>query len=416
MAKTKISEFSATPANNTDIDSINIAEGCAPSGINDAIRELMAQLKDWQSGTSNDPYVIGSSGSLTLNQGTANGVPYLNGSKVLTSGSALTFDGTDVTFQSAIKLLNSDGGGNKAILSTHLYGGSGSTGTLNLSSTYGNANQTRIKVGTGGAAVISFENDSVETMRLNSTGLGIGTSSPSYKCVVNGTSGTVGLGITGTHAANDNGIYYNLSAITGIYSPINAIVSATGSVNTTFGNSNTTNTGANSRLDMYVGGSGSGDPKITYTVSGVLNWCVGVDNSDSDKFKISGSDSPGTSDYLTIDTSGNLGFNSGYGSVATAYGTRAWVNFNGTGTVAIRGSANVSSITDNGVGDYTVNFTNSMPDTNYAFFAGAQANGVANGPMLDLFAVGATASARFRVFSQAAAAMDSPVCTFMAVR
>ena len=50
MAKTKISEFSATPANNTDIDSINIAEGCAPSGINDAIRELMAQLKDFQTG------------------------------------------------------------------------------------------------------------------------------------------------------------------------------------------------------------------------------------------------------------------------------------------------------------------------------------------------------------------------------
>jgi hypothetical protein len=94
MARTKISEFSATPANNTDIDSINIAEGCAPSGINDAIRELMAQLKDWQSGTSNDPRFIGSSGSLTLNLGTANGVAYLNGSKVVTSGSALTFDGS----------------------------------------------------------------------------------------------------------------------------------------------------------------------------------------------------------------------------------------------------------------------------------------------------------------------------------
>lgn len=63
--------------------------------------------------------------------------------------------------------------------------------------------------------------------------------------------------------------------------------------------------------------------------------------------------------------SGNLQFNSGYGSVATAYGCRAWVNFNGTGTVAIRASGNVTSITDNGVGNYTVNFTNAMPDTNY---------------------------------------------------
>jgi hypothetical protein len=53
----------------------------------------------------------------------------------------------------------------------------------------------------------------------------------------------------------------------------------------------------------------------------------------------------------------------------TAIGTlcRAWVNFNGTGTVAIRASFNVSSITDNGTGDYTVNFTNAMPDANYTW-------------------------------------------------
>jgi hypothetical protein len=62
----------------------------------------------------------------------------------------------------------------------------------------------------------------------------------------------------------------------------------------------------------------------------------------------------------------NLKFNSGYGSSAVAYGCRAWVNFNGTGTVAIRASGNVSSITDNGSGYYAVNFSNAMPNTNYA--------------------------------------------------
>jgi hypothetical protein len=67
-----------------------------------------------------------------------------------------------------------------------------------------------------------------------------------------------------------------------------------------------------------------------------------------------------------FDSSGNFKFNSGFGSVATAYGCRAWVNFNGTGTVAIRASGNVTSITDNGTGDYTVNFTTAMPDVNYA--------------------------------------------------
>jgi hypothetical protein len=59
MAKNKISEFSSTPANNTDIGGINIAEGCAPSGINNAIRELMAQLKDQQAGTDSDNFTVG---------------------------------------------------------------------------------------------------------------------------------------------------------------------------------------------------------------------------------------------------------------------------------------------------------------------------------------------------------------------
>ena len=77
----------------------------------------------------------------------------------------------------------------------------------------------------------------------------------------------------------------------------------------------------------------------------------------------------GGTEVMRLDSSANLQFNSGYGSVATAYGCRAWVNFNGTGTVAIRASGNVSSITDNGTGDYTVNFSTSMPDSNYSVVA-----------------------------------------------
>lgn len=71
MAKNKVSEWSATASNNTDISGINIAEGCAPSGINNAIRELMAQLKDMQSGTDGDNFTVG--GDLTVT-GTATGV------------------------------------------------------------------------------------------------------------------------------------------------------------------------------------------------------------------------------------------------------------------------------------------------------------------------------------------------------
>ena len=62
------------------------------------------------------------------------------------------------------------------------------------------------------------------------------------------------------------------------------------------------------------------------------------------------------------------------GNVGTApvYAARAWVNFNGTGTVAIRASGNVSSITDNGTGNYTVNFTTAMSDANYAVLGSGQ--------------------------------------------
>ena len=86
-----------------------------------------------------------------------------------------------------------------------------------------------------------------------------------------------------------------------------------------------------------------------------------------------------TSGVLTLQSNGtnalsvsssNLQFNSGYGSVATAYGCRAWVNFNGTtnvgGFCTIRGSGGVTSVADNGTGDYTVNFNFTFPDTNYA--------------------------------------------------
>ena len=72
--------------------------------------------------------------------------------------------------------------------------------------------------------------------------------------------------------------------------------------------------------------------------------------------------------YRQANTTWYKSSGSALGNVGTAplYAARAWVNFNGTGTVAIRASGNVSSITDNGTGNYTVNFTTAMPDSNYA--------------------------------------------------
>ena len=84
----------------------------------------------------------------------------------------------------------------------------------------------------------------------------------------------------------------------------------------------------------------------------------------------------GTIGTLNQNTTGSSGSCTGNAATATAlstasgsapsYSARAWVNFNGTGTVAIRASGNVTSITDNGTGDYTINFTTAMSDANYS--------------------------------------------------
>jgi hypothetical protein len=70
MAKTKISEFDSNPVNNTDIDGINLAEGMAPGLVNNAIRELMAQLKDFQAGTAGDNLRVTALGVGTAPSGT----------------------------------------------------------------------------------------------------------------------------------------------------------------------------------------------------------------------------------------------------------------------------------------------------------------------------------------------------------
>lgn len=106
MAKNKISEYSATAADNTDIGGIDIAEGCAPSGINNAIRTLMKQIKDLQAGTSGDaiPTAAGGTGVNTL---TANNVILGNGTSAVqfvapgTNGNILTSNGTSWVSSSA---------------------------------------------------------------------------------------------------------------------------------------------------------------------------------------------------------------------------------------------------------------------------------------------------------------------------
>jgi microcystin-dependent protein len=110
MAKTKISEFSATSADNTDITNINIAEGCSPANVNNAIRSLMSLLKNQQDGSSGDPFTVagtfnatggfqldgtaGASGQVLLSAGSGNtptwGNAFVAGMIMLWSGSSAT--------------------------------------------------------------------------------------------------------------------------------------------------------------------------------------------------------------------------------------------------------------------------------------------------------------------------------------
>lgn len=244
MAKNKISEFSATAADNTDITNINIAEGCSPANVNNAIRSLMSLLKNQQDGSSGDPFTV--AGTLV-----ASGQVVSSGTLNVTGAFQL-----DATAGASGQALVSAGGSNTPTWSTlgTMAAQSASAVAITGGTITGITDLTVADGGTGAS-----------TITANSVILGNGTSALSGNLVAPSTTGNVltSNGTTWTSAAAPTGI--------------------------------TTTTGS-----------------------------------------------------------------------APYYGARAWVNFNGTGTVAINASENVSSITDNGTGDYTVNFTTDLPDTNYA--------------------------------------------------
>lgn len=207
--------------------------------------------------------------------------------------------------------------------STILSDNGASSGTAGIKTTGSNDGQLALQTTTaGGTATTAMTIDT-------SQNVGIGTGSPSGRLHVESSSGSLPLYVNTTASAQNARIRLNS---TDNASSVSYVLSYS-------------HASLNKQASILLGGTGA--------IGFYTNQTAG---------------SEPTSGILaaSIDTSGNLQFNSGYGSAATAYGCRAWVNFNGTGTVAIRASGNVSSITDNGTGNYTVNITNALPDANYS--------------------------------------------------
>lgn len=265
--------------------------------------------------------------------------------------------------------------------------------TVNGSTQLGNANIDTIGI----TGIVNVDSGVLYVDPVNNR-VGINDTTPSEALDVNGNaliSGTLGvtgstslsntLGVIGDVSVNTN--KFNITASSGNTS-IAGTLGVTGDVaintnkfNVTASSGNTTIAGTlevtgNTTVDGVIfadDNTTANTPVISFT--GDTNTGIGRSGADTLDFITNGNS------RFRIETTGQI--KAVYESqVGTDYNTqldngylcRAWVNFNGTGTVAIRASGNVSSITDNGTGDYTINFTTAMPDVNYAVLGNSMRN------------------------------------------
>jgi hypothetical protein len=211
MAKNKISEYSATAANNTDIAGINIAEGCAPSGINNAIRELMAQLKDQQAGTDGDNFTVGGG---------------------FTSVGAAVFSSTVAIAGNA---------------------------TINGDSTIGSASTSTVTLNASTVSTPNGVNFDSNTLVIDATNnrIGIGTASPAVSLHVNSTN-AIRIPV-GTTAQRPDAAF--TASISGTTMTVTAVASGALAVGQTVNGTGVTANTTITALGTGTGGNG------TYTVS-----------------------------------------------------------------------------------------------------------------------------------------------------
>jgi hypothetical protein len=339
MAKNKISEYSATASNNTDIGGINIAEGCAPSGINNAIRELMAQLKDQQAGTDADGFVVG--GAFTS-----------SGGAVFSSGT--TFSGS-VVMSSTVTMSGTNNIGNttsSTILSGSVTQTSGSVLYLDAAATTSAApplswsGDTNTGIYRPAADTLALVTGGTDRLRIGSTGI-VNVGGAVVIGSGDATTSVAGSILRGPSSAGTNiaggDIEIQAGNGTGTGGSGN-IVLKTADVGSS---GSTANTLTQRLLITPKGGFSFGGGATSYGTAGQ----VLKSNGDAPPSFGAITDQPGT---------------------APIYGIRAWASFNGgTATIAatINQSGNVDSVVRNATGRYTITFTTPMEDEFYAVSA-----------------------------------------------
>jgi hypothetical protein len=235
MPKNKVSEYSSTASNNTDIGGINIAEGCAPSGINNAIRELMAQLKDMQSGTDGDGFTVGGaftcSGAAVFSSTVTAPTPTTGDSSTKVATTAFVNNAVSGGLPSGCIVLWS---GSVASIPSGWYLCNGSNGTPDLRNRFiVGAGSTYAVGGTGGSAdaiVVSHTHTATDSGHTHNVAIPAyagtdagggaiadGTSSPTSTIVnVTSNSGSASISVSTTGSSGTNANlppYYALAYI-----------------------------------------------------------------------------------------------------------------------------------------------------------------------------------------------------------
>ena len=334
MAKNKVSEYSSTASNNTDIAGINIAEGCAPSGINNAIRELMAQLKDQQTGADADGFVVGgaftSSGGAVFSSGTT-----FSGAVVMSS--TVSMNGTNNIGSTTSSTLLS--GTLTQTTSSKLYlDDSITTATAPPLSWESDTNTGFYRPAADTVALVTGGSD---RLRINSSGnviIGVGEATTSVTGNILRSPSGAGTNISGSNfeiqAGNGTG-----TGGSGL------IILKTSAASTT--SSSTANTLTQRLAITKTGAFSFGTTATDYGTDGQV--------------LMSNGNAPPTWQNLIT-----------YTGTAPLYGVRAWVNFKAANPVVVNASGNVATVARTGAGQYTITLTSAMPDANYAVVATPQ--------------------------------------------